>query len=533
MNPRCGIPFKSMCAILLSLLSGLMLSAGFPKPAMFYLAWVALVPLLLAIRGGSGKQAFALGYLCGFVHSLTSLYWIDYAVYHFGGFSLALSGLILLLLCLTMGVYQAVFALVARKLDSSPRLYVFGLPFVWVSLEWLRAFMISGFPWANLGYTQTPLIHLIQVADITGVYGVSWLVVLGSTVTAGFGAHFCRRGGPAVLAALILCVLVYGFWRSGRLEAMQHLRTAVNVSVVQGNISQDEKWDRTVLNKTIDIYGRLSTEAAKAKPVPDIIVWPESAMPFYYGLNHGLSGKVDRIVKSNGVPLLFGTLGVAPSGGRLHLLNNACLLDGGAKFLGSYAKQHLVPFGEYVPWVSLFHFVQNASVGPVDFVPGKNPGPLNLKGLPMGVLICYEDIFPRIARQSVRRGAQLLINITNDAWYGDTSGPYQEFEISRWRAIECRVPLARAANTGISALIDATGRTCASLPLDKRGFLTCALYPMSYLSFYVKYGDLFAWFCVFVTLCIITYRLFGPLCFKKAPGGHGVHQPENVRQQGG
>jgi apolipoprotein N-acyltransferase len=493
--------------VLLAVLGGLLLSAGFPKPAMFYLAWAAFVPLLLAIRNTSAKRALALGYLCGFVHSLTCLYWIDYAIYHFGGFSLALSWLILSLLCAIMAVYPALFALAAQKFETFPALYVFGLPFVWVTLEWIRAHVITGFPWADLGYTQTPLLHLIQVADITGVYGLSWLVVLGSTVVAGFVQNYCRRSGAAVLVGLVALVLIYGFWRCGQIEGLQHRQTAVNIAVVQGDIAQDEKWNRAAVDKTIETYGRLSLQAARQKPVPDIIVWPESAMPFFYGINPRLSQKVRDIVRSTGKPLLFGSLGVSPSGGKAHLLNSAYLLDGGAALLGTYSKQHLVPFGEYVPFMSVFSFAQSASVGPVDFVPGKNPGPLLLKGLPVGVLICYEDIFPRIARETVRRGAELLVNITNDAWYGDTSGPYQELEISRWRAIECRVPLARAANTGISAVFDATGREYGSLSLDRRGFLTCGVYPMSYLSFYVKYGDLFAWLCVFFSLCAIVLRL--------------------------
>ncbi len=496
-----------MLAIFLSVLGGLLLSAAFPKPALFYLAWAALVPLLLAIREKTGKQAFALGYVFGFVHSLTCLYWIDYAVYHFGGFSLALSGLILVLLCAMMALYPALFALAAQKFDSFPVLYVFGLPFLWVSLEWLRAHAVTGFPWSNLGYTQTPFNHLIQVADITGVYGLSFLVVLGSTVISGFIRKFCRRTGPVVLAGLIGCVLVYGFFRCDQIERLEHLQAPVNVAVVQGNISQDKKWDGASLDDTIQTYGRLSLQAAKSAPAPDILVWPESAMPFYYGLNRKLSLKVDEVVKSTGKPLLLGSLGVAPSGGKVHLLNSAYLLDSKAELLGSYAKQHLVPFGEYVPWMGLFSFAQNASVGPVDFVSGKNPGPLIFKGLPLGVLICYEAIFPNIARQTVGRGAELLLNITNDAWYGDTSGPYQHLEISRWRAIECRVPLARAANTGMSAIFDATGRECGRLPLDTGGFLTRTVYPMSYLSFYVKYGDLFAWLCVFVSLGSIIFRL--------------------------
>ncbi|MDR3567937.1 MAG: apolipoprotein N-acyltransferase [Syntrophobacteraceae bacterium] len=500
-----------MYAILLSVLSGLLLSAGFPKPAMFYLAWVALVPLLLAVRGRSAKRALMLGYLCGFVHSLTCLYWIDYAIYHFGGFSFVLSCLILSLLCAIMAIYPALFALAAQKFEGFPALYVFGLPFVWVTLEWIRAHVITGFPWADLGYTQTPLLHLVQVADLTGVYGVSWLVVLAGTVISGFIANYCRRSGVVVLAGMIALVLTYGFVRAAQIERLEHLQTALNVSVVQGNISQDEKWDRAAVDKTIQTYGRLSAEAARKNPAPDLIVWPESAMPFFYGINRTLSLKVEDVVKNIGKPLLFGSLGVAPSGGKVHLLNSAYLLDGGAALLGSYAKQHLVPFGEYVPWMSLFSFAKSASVGPVDFVPGKNPGPVILKGLPLGVLICYEDIFAGIARKTVQRGAEVLINITNDAWYGDTSGPYQELEISRWRAIECRVPLARAANTGISAVFDATGREQGSLALDRSGFLTCAVYPMSYLSFYVTYGDLFAWLCVFCSFCAIILRLMFPI----------------------
>ena len=498
---------KNMYAILLSVLSGLLLSAGFPKPSMFYLAWVAFVPLLHAIRGRTGKRAFALGYICGIAHSLTSLYWIDYAIYHFGGFSFALSCLILLLLCAIMAVYPALFALAAQKFDSFPALYVFGPPFTWVALEWIRAHAITGFPWANLGYTQTPLTHLIQIADITGVYGLSWLVVFCSTVLSGVIRNYCRRSGAAVLAGLIVCVLIYGFWRCGQIERLQHPEAAVNVAVVQGNIAQDQKWDPATVDKTIETYGRLSREAAQAKPTPDIFVWPESAMPFFYGLNDKPSLEVDEVVRGIGMPLLFGSLGAAPSGGKVHLLNSAYLLDGKAFLLGSYAKQHLVPFGEYVPFVSLFSFAQSASVGPVDFVSGTNPGPLIFKGLPLGVLICYEDIFPDIARETVQRGAEVLINITNDAWYGDTSGPYQELEISRWRAIETRVPLARAANTGISAIFDATGREIGRLRLNRSGFLTGIVYPMSYLSFYAKYGDLFAWFCVFMTLCSIIFRL--------------------------
>jgi apolipoprotein N-acyltransferase len=497
-----------MKALLLSILSGLLLTAGFPKPAIFYLSWVALLPLLYSVEGKTWKQAIGLGIICGLAHSWTCLYWIHHAVYYYGGFSTMLSFVIFLVLGCTMCVYPAVFALMAQRWRNAPLLYVFGLPFIWVALEWARAFAISGFPWANMGYTQTPLKMLIQFADITGVYGVSWLVVFGNTVIYGFIRNYSRRAGIVFLAVFIVAALIYGFWRTGQIEAIQARSTSLNVGVIQGNISQSRKWDPAFAAETVKRYAVLTEECANKEPVPDIMVWPESAMPFYYGLEDELSPEVDRIVKNTGKPLLFGSIGVTMVDGKPRLLNRAYLLDENAELKGAYAKQHLVPFGEYVPYSNLLFFVhQGATAGSMDFVPGRHAGPIFFRGLPMGVLICYEAIFPQISRETVRRGARILMNITNDAWYGDTGGPYQHLEISRWRAIEFRVPFVRAANTGISAIFDATGRECGKLALNTEGFLTCTVHPVLYLSLYAKYGDVFVWFCVFVSLCAVVFEI--------------------------
>ncbi len=497
-----------MDAILLSIISGLLLTAGFPKPELFYLSWIALAPLLYAIRGRSGKQAFWLGYLCGLAHFLTCWFWIRHAVYHYGGFSFITAFLLLFLLCCMMAFYPAIFALMARKFEKVPFLYVFALPFVWVSIEWARAhFPFAGFPWANLGYSQTPLNRLIQVADITGVYGLSWLVALCSTVIAGFlGKHY-RRAGPAVLVACVVAVLFYGFWRPENIRSVQNRTVPLNIGVIQGNIAQNEKWDPAFQTETISRYALFSKEAVKDNPKPDLLFWPESAMPFFYGVDENLSPEVNRIVKEINRPLLFGSLGVTLVEGKARLLNRAYLLDENAELRGAYAKQHLVPFGEYVPLSNILTFVsQIAYGGELGFVAGRDPGPLMFKGRPLGVLICYEVIFPEISRQAVRKGAQVLMNMTNDAWYGDTGGPYQHLEMSRWRAIELRVPLVRAANTGVSAVFDATGQECKRLPLNTGGFFTCTVQPMPYLSFYARYGDLFAWLSVFVTGCAIACR---------------------------
>jgi len=484
-----------------------LLSAGFPKPAMFFLSWVAFVPLFYAIRNKTGKQAFGLGFICGLAHSLTCLFWIHHAIYQYGGFSPVASFLVLLLLCSIMALYPAFFALMAQKCDKLPLLYIFGLPFAWVALEWARAFAISGFPWANLGYTQTPLNQLIQVADITGVYGLSWLVVLGNTVIFGLITNSYRRFGVAVLATCIVCALAYGFWRCEQIKTIQDSTVALNVGVIQGNIAQNEKWDPAFEGETISTYADLSLECVRHDPAADILVWPESAMPFFYGLDEDFSPRVDRIVRQTGKPLLFGSIGVVRAEGKPRLVNRAYLLNGEAAMVGAYAKQHLVPFGEYVPWSNILFFVHRLTAGFAEFIPGTNPEPIIFEGPPLGVLICYESIFPQISRETVRRGAQVLMNITNDAWYGDTGGPYQHLEIARWRAIEFRVPLVRAANTGISAAFDATGHECGRLALNTRGFMTCSVHPMSYLSFYAKYGDVFAWLCVLVTFCAMIFKI--------------------------
>lgn len=489
-----------MKGVSLSIVSGLLLTAGFPKPGMFFASWVALVPLLFALAGTSGKRAFSLGYLCGIVHLFTTLFWIRHAIYHYGGVNLVLSTLILLLLCLLLGLYHGVFALIARKWQDSPVLSVFALPFVWVAWEWALAHVpFSGFPWTNIGYTQTPLNLLIQVADITGVYGISWLVVFGNTTVFGLIRNQCRVAGVAVLVASMAAFLGYGSWRVEGVRSVQQQVLPFKVAVIQGNIAQSLKWDANFLQETIKRYVEMTMNAIKTEPSTDIVFWPESAMPFLYAIDEKDSKEVDDLVRRVGKPLLFGTIGVTIPDGKAKLLNRAYLLDENATLRGSYAKQHLVPFGEYVPLSSVLFFVHQLVEGGMGYTPGRERGPVYLGDRAMGVLVCYEVIFPEISRESVLRGAQVLMNLTNDAWYGDTGGPYQHLEISRWRAIELRVPLVRAANSGVSAAFDATGIEIGRIPLNERGFLTLGVRPMRMSTFYAKYGDLFAWLSVIIT----------------------------------
>lgn len=495
--------------MLLAILSGLLLTAGFPKPGMYYVSWIALVPLLIVLPGKTCKRAFLLGYLCGLVHFFTVLFWIRHAVYHYGGLPDILAMIILFLLCVILAPYPAVFALIARKWQKSSLLWVFGLPFVWVAVEFLRTYTpFSGFPWASIGYSQTPLNLLIQGADITGVYGISWLVVLSNTVIAGFLLDQYRRVGIPVLACCIVAALLYGSVRIHEVRRLQALAAPFTVSVIQGNIEQSEKWDPAIIGVTLKRYSQYSLEAIKAEPSTDLLFWPESAMPFFYGLDEEPTSYLNSFIKEAGKPVLFGSDGITRVEGKAALLNRAYLVDANAVIKGAYAKQHLVPFGEYVPFSRILFFVRHLVAGDVEFVPGGSPGPLYLGERPLGLLICYEVIFPGISRESIRGGAEVLMNMTNDAWYGDTGGPYQHLDMSKWRAIEFRVPLIRSANTGVSAFFDATGNELGRLPLNSGGFLTRTIYPMRSISFYTRFGDVFAWLSVFVAFCGLLYGSF-------------------------
>lgn len=490
---------------LLSVLSGLLLTLGFPSTDLYYLSWGALLPLFLAIRNKDGRQSLSLGYLCGLAHFLTVLHWIRYVIYHYGGLPLPAAVGVLVLLCGYLAVYPAVFAYVAHRWQDRPFLWLLGLPCVWVTLEWIRAHAVTGFPWTNLGYSQSPLNVLVQTADLTGVYGLSWLVVLGNTtlsVVLEMGRF--RRAivvtGVCVLAASLGAAIVYGTQRIAEVDRLQGEARPWTVGVVQGNVDQSLKWEPSYQKATMEKYRGLSLKAAAHQPKPELIVWPETAAPFFYGIEEEQTRDLNAIFQEVGIPVLFGSPGIRVADGQSRLQNRAYLTSSDAGLIGFYAKQHLVPFGEYVPLQQVLFFVHRLVQAAGDFVPGNNPAPMVLNGRRFGVLICYEDIFPALARAAIRLEATALVNITNDAWFGTTSAPYQHLEMGRWRAVEFRVPMIRSANTGISALFDAAGRPCGLLPLNQEGFLVCTLRPFSLPTFYATWGDLFAWGCVVATV---------------------------------
>ncbi|NLI83642.1 MAG: apolipoprotein N-acyltransferase [Deltaproteobacteria bacterium] len=488
-----------MPRMVLSVLSGVLLTLGFPSLNLYFISWVALVPLMLALRGRGLREAFVWGYTCGLVHNFTVFFWIRYVIHHYGGLPLPLALGILLLLCLYLGLYQAGFALMFHFWERRPRLMLVGLPCAWVLLEFIRAHAVTGFPWANLGYTQTPLLHLIQFADITGVYGVGWLVVLGNAVVFAWFTGPKPVAGSLVFALCLWGAFHYGDVRIAQLKAVQETEAGFNVAVIQGNIDQSQKWKPAFQQETLRRYRQLSMEAVSGEQKPELLVWPETSAPFLYGVDERLTEQLNAIIEDAGVPILFGSPSVVQVDGAVRFQNKAYLSDGTSRPLGEYAKQHLVPFGEYVPLQRILFFVNRLVEFAGDFVPGRDVAPILFKEHSLGVLICYEGIFPYLARRAVTRGATALVNITNDAWYGPTSAPYQHMEISRWRAVEFRRPLIRSANTGISTFVGVTGDLCGTIPLNEQGFLVCRVRPCREGTFYGTWGDAFAWICVVLT----------------------------------
>ncbi len=491
--------------VLLSGLSGLMLTASLPKIQWHWMAWVALLPLFVALRGTSARESFRLGYICGLSHFLSALYWIHYVIQHYGGLPTLLAVGALFLVAAYLAVYPALFAWAARRLEETPALWTLALPSVWVALELVRAYALSGFPWANLGYSQTPVLPLVQTADVAGVYGVSWLVVFGNTVL--WSVMTRKRGAFAALlfgGCFALC-FAYGQQRLKTIAELQEKASPWRVAVVQGNIDQSQKWDPAFQQETLRRYRDLSLQAVGQDSPPDLLVWPETATPFFYGVDEKLSRQVNEILAEVGRPVIFGSPAITRVDGVPKLQNRAYLVTPDGTIAGAYAKQHLVPFGEYVPFQKLLFFIHRLVEAAGDFVPGTSSAPIGLGKKPLGVLICYEAVFPELARETALAGAEVLVNITNDAWYGRTSAPYQHMEMAGWRAVECRVPLVRAANTGISTVFDAAGRMCGALPLFETGQLTCTVRPFRLVTTYMRYGDWFAGSCSAVAVAALAF----------------------------
>ena len=484
--------------VLLSLLSAVLLILSFPKFDLGFLAWFAFVPLLVALEDKGYLQALALGWMTGFVSFLGILYWIIVAVHTYGNVPSILSGLILLLLVAYLGLFFATFAFLHRLLQKRFGFHIVILvPFLWVSLEHLRSFLLTGFPWANVGHSQYLNLPFIQIADIVGVYGLSF-VILWVNVTLYLVLHQWTKKVFPYREVVISLVIVSGLLSYGYIQMRTVGRKAeqlptLGVGLVQGNIDQSIKWDESFQMETLRIYERLSLKVAEQKP--ELIIWPETATPFFFQDAKEYQPVVLALPGKTHAFLLFGSPSYQFERGRVNHYNSAYLVSTSGEITGKYDKIHLVPFGEYIPLSNLLFFIGSLGEGIGNFKQGKEFFNFSLPQGKFGVLICFEIIFPDLCRRFVKQGTNFLVTITNDAWFGKTSAPYQHLSLATFRAVENRVFIARAANTGISALIDPKGKIIKQGGLFTEEAINGTIRLMNRRTFYTLYGDVFAWIC--------------------------------------
>lgn len=495
--------------IILAITSGVLLFLSFPKFGSGIFAWFSLVPLLYALRGKRLSEGFIIGLIAGLVYNIGVIYWVAFVVVRYGylPFYLGVSVMLLLAICLSM--YVSLFSAGVIFFREKGIREIISAPLLWTCLEYGKSHLFTGFPWENLAYSQYLNASLIQIADVTGIYGITFWVVIINCVL--YDLIFVNTKKKRVLFEVVIgCVLVvlflfYGTLRVDNLkETIKNVRSS-KVALIQGNINQGVKWDAKYQRKTLDIYRDLSLEALQTKP--ELIVWPETATPFFFQNGGDKQREVLGIAVKSNAYLLFGSPGFVKEGEKTNFLNSAYLTSPVGNVVGKYDKVHLVPYGEYVPLHCLFPFLEKLVVGVGDFHSGKGHYPLLMDREKIGVLICFEGIFPEISREYRRRGVSLLVNITNDAWFGRTSAPYQHLSMTVFRAVENRIWIVRAANTGISAIIAPTGEITSKTGLFKRTALTGAIQFIDSETFYSKYGDLFAYFCFFLLFLLFLISL--------------------------
>lgn len=494
--------------LVLAVVSGLALAAAFPSVDLTPLAWVGLVPLLLAIRTRRPRAAFGLGWLTGLTFWLATCYWIVNTIGHYTAVPVPIAAGVLLLMSSVLALYHGAFAAGVRWMEERGLPAIWIAPALWVTLEWLRGWFFIGFPWAALGYSQWRFHDLVQMAEVTGVYGVSAVLVFFNVVAAAVLRERGRGVRPLLPALVVVTGLVtvlpfVGRLRAASVDAMP-AEGRLRIGLTQGNVEQDRKWDPAFQGETMARYRELTLAAARNGA--QLVAWPETAAPFFFQEQGPLRDEMLDIAHAAGVPIVFGSPAFRQTlGGQIQQLNRAYLLMPDGREHGTYDKIELVPFGEYVPFARVLFFVSQmvtTAVGQIGA--GLVHTVFELPAEKFGVLICYEGIFPSLTRTFVAGGADFLVNVTNDAWYGQTSAPYQHLIQGTFRAIENRVPVVRAANTGISAIIDADGRIRWQGPLFEQLWHVDEVSWTGVRTFYTRFGDVFVYLCAAVTAAAIV-----------------------------
>lgn len=451
----------------LALTSGVLLALSFPRFGHPAFAWIALVPLLIALTGWRGRpgpvpgqlpqRAFGLGLTAGFVYFVGTLYWTGDVVRTFGGLAAPVALLAMALLSAYLALYPALTAVIVSRLLNRAGIAALWLtPAAWVSTEFARGYLFGGFPWVPLGNSQVEVLPVAQLASVLGVYGVSGLVAF---INAAIAVALLAAGRQRILAiatAAIVLVAVGG-WGSRRIAGGSLTRegTPLRVGLVQGNIAQADKWNPREARRIFTTHVAMTRDVVRRGA--EYVLWPESSTPFMFEEDDAGEAAVRALAREVGVPILLGSDQIVRDG-IPRMYNAAFLVTPEGETAAVYRKIHLVPFGEYIPMKNWLTFVSPLVDSLAEFAPGDSMVMIPVGSHLTSTAICYEVVYPSLVRQAVEGGSQLLTTITNDGWYGQSSAPYQHFALASMRAIEQGRYLARAANTGISGVVDPYGR---------------------------------------------------------------------------
>lgn len=494
---------------LLAGFTGLLFWIGFPGGGgLWPLVFVALVPLLFAISSSSLKNCLLSGLTCGLTHYLLLLYWIVIVLGRYGGMPWFVSLQGLVLLALYMSFYLIAFAVGARLLLSALPVWLslWLVPTLWVGLDWARGLFLTGLPWMDVGYSLYEVPQLIQVADLAGHHGVSFCIVLINCIMYFLlsGPVRFRRLCALVPGALfITAVMMYSFGRYDTLKEALASKSGstVTIGVVQGNIKQEQKWSEEIQEKTVLTYTSM-TESLLAGERPDFTVWPETALPFYPP-SSSFMPPLFTFTANHSTAILTGAPWyeiIDRKARKIQFFNSAVLLGADGRYHGKYYKNHLVPFGEYVPFKKFLPFLAPLVEAVGDFSPGRIETPLVHGEIRAGVLICFESVFPDLSRKWVNAGANLLVNLTNDAWYGKSSAPIQSLAMTVLRAVETRRSVVRSANTGISAFISPLGEISKQSDIFVPWAEKDQVHLFEERTVWAQYGYRFASLCLCIAL---------------------------------
>jgi len=493
--------------LLLPVLAAALLAAPFLEPLSFPLAWIAFVPLFWTLtQAKTLRHAVFYGWLMGFAAHLIGFHWLVYTISAFGGFPYAVSVIVFVIYAALQGIQMAIFALLVRSVGFGP-LHIFPA-LLWIPLEFLFPLL---FPW-YVANSQVSFSWLIQSADLVGPYGASFIVVwCNAAVYRAVTAQKEERPGaliPLAYAALgVVISLLYGYQRLGIVDEEIANARKLSVGAVQGNVDIDLKWNPILARKNLDKHRELTAQLDAAS----LIIWPESAIEFLIPEDlPALPLDLMPAFKSERSFFIFGAKSYRGTLGRpgAKAFNTAFVTDAKGRILGRYHKQVLLAFGEYLPFAKILSLIPAMPFAD-GFTAGPGPVVFHLaRGVRVAPLICYEDLMPDLARKFVSETrANILVNLTNDAWYGRSVGPWQHLRLAQSRAIETRRTLLRVTNTGVTSLVNAKGEVVKTLPMFTPAVMQTEVEILNGETYYVRFGDWFAWGLTAITVGMVLFRL--------------------------